>query len=64
MVNPFMIPVGLLDGLSLKKEAQHYSETSLTIHQSTWRNIPEDLNLPQQQHEKPTSLNEMAFQVF
>jgi hypothetical protein len=48
-----MILVGLLATLKLKMEAQRFPETSTTIRQSTLRNIPLDLNLPQQLLENP-----------
>ena len=43
----------ILDWMTLQKEALRNFEKSVTIYQSTWRHIPEDLNLQQDFHYNP-----------
>jgi hypothetical protein len=51
----------LFYNLTLKMETLHSTETIVTIHQSTWPNIPEDLNLQQRQKFKSRFISAVLF---
>ena len=62
-VNMTLAQLSFLGSHSLKRDKEHFSKISVTVQQSTWHNIPQDLNLHQHRCENLRSCTARPYMI-